>query len=102
MIRVTSEAHFEDYVRETYQIRQERGDDNEEKEDIDDSGYFSSDDLRVEESEEVTDSYFYDHLLDKNDRKLPPKEHLPPSHYDLISPPEDLKSPTEDVMSVDD
>jgi hypothetical protein len=103
-------------VRKTYQIRHERGDYNEEQEDIDDSGYWSSDDLPVEESEEVTDSYFYDHLYDKNDRKLPPKEHLPTSHYDLKSlsedhksPPEDLKSPSEDlesppedVLSVDD
>ncbi len=89
-------------MRETYHTRQERGDYNEEKEDIDDSGYFSSDDLCVEESEEVTDSNFYAHLFDKNDMKSPPKEDLPTPHYDLKLPPEDLKSPPEDVMSVDD
>jgi hypothetical protein len=89
-------------VRETYHTRQERGDYNEEKEDIDDSGYFSSDDLRVKESEEVTDSYFYTHLFDKNDKKTPPKEDLLTPHYDLKLPSEDLKSPPEDVMSIDD
>ena len=36
-IRVTSEPYFEDYVRETYQIREDRGDNDQQKEDIDDS-----------------------------------------------------------------
>ncbi len=80
-----------------------------QKEDIYDSGYWSSDELPLEESDEVTDSYFYDHLFDKNDCESPPKENLPTSDYDLKSPPEDLKSPPEhlksppeDVQSVDD
>ncbi len=81
-------------MRETYHTRQERGDYNQEKEDIDDSGYFSSNDLSVKESEEVTDSNFYAHLFDKNDRKLPLK--------DLPTPHNDLKSLPEDVMSVND
>ncbi len=98
-IRVTSEPHFEDYVREMYQIRQERGDYNEDQQDIDDSGYWSSDDLLVKESEEVTDSYFYDHLYDKNDRKSPPKEHLPTSYYDLKSPPKDVQYVDDQVES---
>ncbi len=108
-IRVTSEPYFEDYVRETYQIREDRGDEDQEKEDVDDTGYWSSDDLPLEESEEVTDSYFYDHLFDKNDCESPLEENLPTSDYDLKSPPEDLKSPPEhlksppeDVQSVDD
>ena len=96
-------------MRETYQIWEDRRNEDQEKEDVDDTGYWSSDDLPLEEAEEVTDSYFYDHLFDKNDWESPPEENLPTSDYDLKSPPENLKSPPEhlksppeDVISVND
>ncbi len=89
-MKVTSEPHFEDYVRETYHTRQDRGDYKQQKEEIDDSGYFPSDDLSVKGTEEVTDSYFYEHLFNSNDSKSPPED-LPTVDNDLKSQPEDLK-----------
>jgi hypothetical protein len=82
-------------VRETYQIREDRQDEDQDNEDINDSGYWSSDDLPLKEADEVTDSYFYDNLWESA-----PEECT--FDYDLKSPPDHLKSPPEDVQSVDD
>jgi len=49
-------------VRDTYHIREGTQDEDEDNEDLNDSGYWSSDDLPLEEADEVTDSDFYDNL----------------------------------------
>jgi hypothetical protein len=49
-------------VRDTYQIREDTQDEDQDNEDIIDSGYWSSDDLPLKEADKVTDSYFYDNL----------------------------------------
>ncbi len=59
---------------------------------LNNSGYWLSDDLPLEEADEVTDSYFYDNLWESA-----LEDHT--FDYDLKSPPEDLKSPPEHLKS---
>ena len=101
-IRVTSEPYFEDYVRDTYHIREGTQDEDQDNEDLKDIGYWSSDDLPLEEADEVTDSYFYENLWKSSQEEQTFDYDLKSPPEDLKSPPEDLKSPPEDVESSDD
>ncbi len=77
---------FEEYVQENYILR-EYGENDNVKE-TDETGYFSSDDINNEDTEEVTDSYFYEHLFDDTDLKAPPE--LMSSHHSTLETNVDL------------
>ena len=57
---VTSDPEFETYCKENYILEDGI---NEVTED-DDAGYFSEDDLPVDEMDEVPDEWFHSHLMD--------------------------------------
>ncbi len=59
--KVTNDPEFAEYASNAYNLE-----DTEDACDEDDSGYFSDGELSKSEEVEVTDEYFYDHLLDDN------------------------------------
>ena len=68
-IRVTSEPYFEDYVRDTHHIRAGTQDEDQDNEDLKDSGYWSSDDLpleRLTRSQTCTSMIIYGNQHAKN------------------------------------
>ena len=86
-------------MRDTYHIQEDTQDEDQDNEDLKDIGYWSSDDLPLEEADEVTDSYFYENLWKSSQEEQTFDYDLKSPPEDLKSPPEDLKSPPEDVES---
>ena len=79
ILLVTKDDRFHSNIVADYDLRV--NDNTEESQDDDpDSGYFSDDDIPTSEDEEVSDDFFYAHLMDDidedmqlsiNDRKAP-------------------------------
>jgi hypothetical protein len=111
---VTTEPEFDVYIRENYVLED---DSNEvELEDDDNNGYFSEDDLPLDEMNEVTDEWFESHLMDgcsivtpaksvtpvksvfkytKKDKKEPPKKNV----FDI--PMSERKHPPEGIVQME-
>jgi hypothetical protein len=110
---VTIEPEFDIYIQENYDLED---DINEvDFEDYDDTGYFSGDDLPIDEMNEVTDEWFESRLMDgchiddtpsdtpsttsvshsKNNKKEHTKKN------DIESPMSDRKPPPEGINEVD-
>ena len=62
MLLVTKDSNFHNNVIMDYDLRVDNTPANES-----DSGYFSEEELPADEQEEVTDDYFYAHLMDGTD-----------------------------------
>jgi hypothetical protein len=87
---VTIEPEFDVYCKENYQLE----DDINKVTDDDNDGYFSGDDLPLDEMNEVSDEWFEDHLMDgvtpaksanhsnKKDKKEPTKNDV--SAYEAV------------------
>ncbi len=91
---VTVEPEFDVYCKENYQLE----DDINKVTDDDNNGYFSEDDLPLDEMNEVADEWFEDHLMDgvtpaksanhsKKKDKKEPTEKPPPEGLFRWNPP---------------
>ena len=74
-MRITNDIDFSIYVKEHY-ILDDEADSASKNEDID-SGYFSKDDLLLDEMDEVSDKWFDEHLMDDTDVITPTKTGSP-------------------------
>jgi hypothetical protein len=95
---VTNEPEFDTYCKENY-ILQDEFNKVTDDDDLDDSGYFSEDNLPVEEIDEVSDECFMSHLMDDTDTDTPAK-HDDRSHKQVITKKNVDKPPPEDVLGV--
>ena len=80
---VTNEnVDFVEYCKRTFILRDPEADDNVEVSSFndEDDNYFSDGELSVDETSEVSDSYFYSHLHDdevnEENRKTPPEDEI--------------------------
>ncbi len=73
-MKVTNDPDFDVYVNENYIIEDVDVGEEDDIDDIDESGYFSEEELSEEENEEVTDAHFDLHLYDDTELKSPPEE----------------------------
>jgi transposase InsO family protein len=73
-MKVTNDPDFEVYVNENYIIEDVDVGEEDDIDEIDESGYFSEEELSQEENEEVTDEYFHLHLYDDTELKSPPED----------------------------
>ena len=74
-MRVTNDIDFGIYVKEHY-ILDDEADSASKNEDVD-SGYFSEDDLPLDEMDEVSDEWFDEHLMDDTNVITPTKTGSP-------------------------
>ncbi len=70
-MNVTNDPDFEVFVNERYIIKEVDVGEEDDIDDIDESGYFSKEELSQEENEEVTDEQFDLHLYDDTELKRP-------------------------------
>ncbi len=95
---VTNEPKFDTYCKENYILEDEVNEVTDD-DDLDDSGYFSEDDLPVEEMDEVSDEWFMSHLMDDTDTDTPAK-HDDCSHKKVVTKKNVDKPLPEDVLGV--
>ena len=90
---VTNDAEFNENVAMDYNI----GDNASDVADEDD-GYFSDDEVPADETEEVTDEYFYAHLNDGTESLSLPKEHKRPVEVEFQEESKYLEPPQKDKI----
>jgi hypothetical protein len=81
-MKVTNNPDFSVYVQEHYIIDKE--DDESQKEDVD-SGYFSDEELPLDEMDKVSDEWFDDHLINDTAVVTPNKSSSPFDENDLFT-----------------
>lgn len=117
---LTSEPEFEAYCKDNYILEDDKNITVSHADEDMDSGYFSDDELPVEEMNEVSDEWFLSHLMDSTATDTPAKSHsrshkektiqeftkgvctkIVPGVDDRKAPPEDIdgrKPPPEDIV----
>jgi hypothetical protein len=86
---VTNEPEFDEYCKDTYVI-----DDDAGISEVANEGYFSEDDLPVDEMDEVPDEWFHSHLMDDT---ATVSSTFTPTSKNIVNEPEENEEMIDEV-----